>query len=60
MVLKTAPSGPKWIHEIKHDGYRFIVRKDPKRVRVFTRRGFDWSDKYPAITFALKLLRVRW
>jgi hypothetical protein len=31
------------VHEIKHDGYRLIVRKDTNRVRVFTRRGFDFS-----------------
>jgi bifunctional non-homologous end joining protein LigD len=54
-----APSGQQWIHEIKHDGYRLIVRKDGRRVRLFTRRGFDWTDRYPAITIALQLLRVR-
>ena len=39
--------------------YQLIVREDGNRVRVFTRRGFDWTGKYPAITIALKLLRVR-
>jgi bifunctional non-homologous end joining protein LigD len=58
-VAKQSPSGPQWIHEIKHDGYRLIVRKEGTRVRVFTRRGFDWTDRYSAITIALKLLRVR-
>src|SRR3979490_2978842 len=33
------PIGPQWIHEIKHDGYRLIVRKKDDRVRLFTRRG---------------------
>jgi bifunctional non-homologous end joining protein LigD len=32
------PSGPDWVHEIKHDGYRMIVRRDGARVRLFTRR----------------------
>jgi bifunctional non-homologous end joining protein LigD len=36
-----APSGRQWVHEIKHDGYRLVVRKDGRRVRLFTRRGFD-------------------
>jgi bifunctional non-homologous end joining protein LigD len=49
-----SPSGRQWVHEIKHDGYRLIVRKDGRRVRLFTRRGFDWSDSYPAITMALQ------
>jgi hypothetical protein len=32
------PSGPGWVHEIKHDGYRLIVRRDGEAVRLFTRR----------------------
>jgi len=43
------PAGPDWVHEIKHDGYRLIVRRDGEAVRLFTRRGHDWSDRYPAI-----------
>jgi bifunctional non-homologous end joining protein LigD len=50
------PSGPDWVHEIKHDGYRLIVRREGKTVRLFTRRGHDWTDRYPAIaTAAAKL-----
>jgi ATP-dependent DNA ligase len=33
------PLGPDWVHEIKHDGYRLIVRRDGEAVRLFTRRG---------------------
>ena len=32
------PAGPGWVHEIKHDGYRLIVRRDGDTVRLFTRR----------------------
>jgi bifunctional non-homologous end joining protein LigD len=46
------PSGPDWVHEIKHDGYRLIVQREGKRVRLFTRNGHDWSDKYPLIAEA--------
>src|SRR5438045_9168897 len=46
------PAGPGWLHEIKHDGYRLIVQREGKRVRLFTRRGHDWSDRYPLITEA--------
>ena len=42
------PVGPDWVHEIKHDGYRLIVRRDGATVRLFTRRGYDWTDRYPA------------
>jgi bifunctional non-homologous end joining protein LigD len=43
------PSWPDWIHEVKHDGYRLQVRRQGETVRLFTRRGFDWTDRYPAI-----------
>jgi bifunctional non-homologous end joining protein LigD len=46
------PSGPDWIHEIKHDGYRLIVQRQDKRVRLFTRNGHDWTDLYPLIVEA--------
>jgi len=39
------PAGPDWIHEIKHDGYRLIVQREEKRVRLWTRNGHDWSDR---------------
>ena len=45
----AVPAGPDWMHEIKHDGYRLIVQRDGKRVRLFTRNGHDWSDRYPLI-----------
>jgi ATP-dependent DNA ligase len=46
------PTGPDWIHEVKHDGYRLIVQLEGKRVRLFTRNGYDWSDRYPLIVEA--------
>jgi bifunctional non-homologous end joining protein LigD len=51
------PAGPDWLHEIKHDGYRLIVQRDGPRVRLFTRRGFDWSDRFPLISAAARRLR---
>ena len=46
------PSGPLWVHEIKHDGYRLMVRRDGALVRCFTRNGHDWADRFPAIVDA--------
>jgi bifunctional non-homologous end joining protein LigD len=51
------PDGEDWFHEIKHDGYRLIVHREGKRVRLFTRKGYDWSDRYPLIVEAA--LRIR-
>ena len=49
---RKPPSGPGWVHEVKHDGYRLQVRRTGSLVRLFTRRGFEWSDRYPAISAA--------
>jgi ATP-dependent DNA ligase len=35
------PSGEQWLHEIKHDGFRIIARKDGKRVKLYSRPGND-------------------
>jgi bifunctional non-homologous end joining protein LigD len=51
------PSGLGWVHEIKPDGYRLQVRRDGDVVRLFTRRGYDWSGRYPAIVLAAMRLR---
>src|SRR5438874_8617749 len=51
------PAGPDRFPEIKHDGYRLIVQREGKRVRLLTRRGYDWSDRYPLITEAALRLR---
>jgi bifunctional non-homologous end joining protein LigD len=56
---RTVPAGPRWAFEIKHDGFRFIVRRDGDRVRVFSRSGRDWADKVPAIVDAMLALPVQ-
>jgi len=52
------PDGPLSAHEIKHDGYRFIGRRDGDRVRLFTWHGHDWTDRGPAIAESLRSLPV--
>jgi bifunctional non-homologous end joining protein LigD len=49
---ETPPAGSDWVHEVKHDGYRLIVRKAGVVVRLFTRNGYDWTKRFPAITEA--------
>jgi bifunctional non-homologous end joining protein LigD len=58
-AARVPPSGPGWLHEIKHDGYRLMVRLEGRRVRLFSRRGHDWSDRFPRIGEALASLRAR-
>src|SRR5213595_467621 len=52
-LVKEVPAGPDWLHEIKLDGYRMHARLDAGHVQILTRRGNDWTDKYPAITEAV-------
>jgi hypothetical protein len=58
-VGRVVPTGAQWVYEIKHDGYRFICRRDGDRVRVFSRRGNDHTDRAPGIVEALLALRVK-
>lgn len=52
----TPPSTSEWIHEIKHDGFRILARKDNGRVRLFTRNGYDFTTRYPLIVDAIMSL----
>ena len=53
------PSGGLWLHEIKHDGFRIIARKDGERVRLYSRPGNDFTRRFPLIVDALSRLRSR-
>jgi bifunctional non-homologous end joining protein LigD len=53
------PSGANWIHEIKHDGYRLMARRDPVGIRLVTRRGNDWTTRFPLVVEAVNHLKVR-
>jgi len=56
---KAPPSGPGWIHEIKHDGFRILARRDSAGVRLITRAGNDFSSRFPFIAMAVGKLSVR-
>src|SRR5579862_5483628 len=53
------PTGPHWVHEIKHDGYRMIVRRDGETVRIYSRRGNDWTARLPTIASGVARLKGR-
>src|SRR6478672_6207725 len=57
--VEQPPEGKHWIHEIKHDGYRCQVLVERAKARVFTRNGYDWSDRYPSIVRAAANLRCQ-
>jgi bifunctional non-homologous end joining protein LigD len=57
---KVVPDGPEWCHEIKYDGFRLRVHRTGKRVRLFTRGGYDWTKRDPWIVEdAMKVRRDR-
>src|SRR5688500_18691427 len=48
-LVGSPPSG-RWIYEIKFDGYRMLARVGgPRDVRIFTRRGNDWTSRFAAL-----------
>jgi ATP-dependent DNA ligase len=53
------PSGEAWLHEIKHDGFRVISRKDGKQVKLYSRSGNDLTYRFPLIVEALATLHSR-
>src|SRR5436305_2923718 len=56
---KQPAAGPGWIHEIKHDGYRIIAERDHGRVKLYTRNGYDFADRFPLARAAVAKLSVR-
>jgi len=53
------PAGQSWLHEIKHDGFRIVARRDSRGVRLFTRNGFNFANRFPKIVDAVSSLPVR-
>ena len=51
-----APDSDNWIHEIKFDGYRLQARLDNGKVTLLTRRGLDWTKKFPTVAAAIAKL----
>jgi ATP-dependent DNA ligase len=54
---KAPPSGPGWLHEIKHEGFRILARRDAAGVRLITRAGNDFSSRGGALVAALMASR---
>ena len=47
--IERVPSGQRWIHEIKFDGYRVQVHLANEAVTVYTRRGYDWTKRFKKV-----------
>ncbi|HEY2533607.1 MAG TPA: hypothetical protein VGJ20_37715 [Xanthobacteraceae bacterium] len=53
------PTGPNWLHEIKHEGFRIMARWDASGVRLFTRNANDFADRFSLIVTAVATLPAR-
>jgi bifunctional non-homologous end joining protein LigD len=53
------PNVPDWLHEVKYDGYRLRLEREGDRVRLITRGGYNWSDRYPWIIEAARKIRQK-
>ena len=52
-LVDAVPTGNGWIHEIKYDGYRCLVSVAANEVRIFTRTGLDWTDRFAPLAAEL-------
>ncbi|HEX8663572.1 MAG TPA: DNA ligase [Beijerinckiaceae bacterium] len=57
-LAAVVPTGPQWIHELKHDGYRIVALKDGPSVRLWSRHGRDWTGELAAVAAAVRALPV--
>jgi bifunctional non-homologous end joining protein LigD len=57
-LVTSPPAGPGWLHEVKHDGFRILARKQGERVNVWSRRGALFNDRFPNIAEAVSALPV--
>jgi bifunctional non-homologous end joining protein LigD len=55
-LVDRPPPGPGWLHEVKFDGYRLIVRIAGGQARLLTRSGLDWTDRFKSLADALSRL----
>jgi bifunctional non-homologous end joining protein LigD len=57
--VPVAATGPGWLHEIKHDGFRIMARREGAGVRLITRRGNDFTSRFPFAVAAVTTLPAR-
>ncbi|NKM28654.1 non-homologous end-joining DNA ligase [Rhizobium laguerreae] len=58
LLRPKPPKGPQWAFEVKWDGYRLAIHIEPTGIRILTRGGHDWTDRFPAIVAEARRLPV--
>ena len=59
VLKRQPPTGPQWLHEVKFDGWRAQLHKAGDEVAIFTRKGHDYTKRFPAIRDSLLALPAR-
>jgi bifunctional non-homologous end joining protein LigD len=58
-LVDNVPSGNRWLHEMKYDGYRTLIAIGGGEARAYTRSGLDWSDRFRPFLDEAAKLRVK-
>jgi bifunctional non-homologous end joining protein LigD len=59
VLASKPPVGTDWVHEIKHDGYRIVVRRDGPTVRLYSRNAYDWTVRLASIAAAAERIKAK-
>ncbi len=57
-LVDSVPTGSRWLHEVKYDGYRVLIAIAGTKVKIYSRSGLDWTDKFPGIAAAAATLNL--
>ncbi|MEO7171031.1 MAG: DNA ligase D [Pseudomonadota bacterium] len=57
-LVDSVPTGSRWLHEVKYDGYRVLIAVAGTKVKIYSRSGLDWTDKFPGVTEAAATLNL--
>src|SRR5688572_2225034 len=57
-LVEAPPVGPEWAYEVKYDGYRILAVVRGREVRLVSRNGKDWTERFPTLARAVRELGV--
>jgi bifunctional non-homologous end joining protein LigD len=57
-LVDTVPTGGRWLHDMKYDGYRTLLATGGGEARAYTRSGLDWSDRFAGLVVQAATLEV--
>ena len=58
-IVAVPPKGDAWLHEVKYDGYRLVCRLDAGKVRIYSRSGKEWTDRFSSTAAAIAKLKAK-